>query len=342
MRAGADRRLALARAMGHASPPEHALPLLADLFHLAVEMYTAWSEGAGNELKWESEALALEVLKAVARLEPVLPQAVALLEEILLVRYKVSDERFEGLTFSSSTLTKKILPLLVDRRLAPQAIPALVSLLEADHPPAETQAQYIWQCALQWLSNAATLSQGQQEVVWRVGYGSPLILTRALALLVLGRQRPLSPRTWKTVTGLLRKSWLRLYIGRLWERMRLPDRDAWRFLGSGDIFLLAGVAVALTAEWSAEPGLLSADQREALYRLWFQAASDLNFTLEANRVLETGLVAESAPSEARGLALALGPAVDKSPAEGSYWLIQPANLARQLLFRRGLAPDHSL
>jgi hypothetical protein len=336
MRAGADRRLALARALGHASPPEHALPLLADLFHLAVEMRTAWSEADGRprffpELAWESDALAIGTLKAVARLEPVVPQAVALLEEILLAQYEMPEGGFSGPALSPGTIMWEVLPLLVNHRLAPEAIPALVSLLERNHPLEEKYAQRIWQCALQWLSNVATLSPEQQEVVWRVGYGSPLILTRALALLVLGRQRPLSPRTWKTVTGLLRKSWLRLYIGRLWERTRLPDRDAWRFLGPGDVFLLVGVAVALTAEWAAEPGLLTAAQREALRRAWARAASDLNRSLEARLGVSTHPNVGKDWSDAGGLARALCGAVDRSPDDDPDWLVRPADLARVLL-----------
>ena len=96
MRAGASRRLALARALGQVRSPEIALPLLTDLFHLAVEMFLAWSRAGGMpryfpDLSWEASALALEVLKAVTQLEPVLPQAVALLEEILLARYRMPE-----------------------------------------------------------------------------------------------------------------------------------------------------------------------------------------------------------------------------------------------------------
>jgi hypothetical protein len=124
---------------------------------------------------------------------------------------------------------------------------------------------------------------------------------------------------------------LRLYIGRLWERTRLPDRDAWRFLGTGDIFLLAGVAVALTAEWSAEPGLLTADQREALRHACSHAASDLNRSLEAQLSVSAHPNMGKDWSSAIGLARALCNAVGKSPNDDSDWLVRPADLSRSLL-----------
>lgn len=339
MRAGADRRLALARALGHASSPENALPLLTDLFRLAVEMRTAWSEAGGMpgffpELAWESDALVLETLKAVVQLEPVLPQAVVLLEEILLAQYKMPEGGFSGPTLSPGAIAQKVLPLLVGRRLAPEAIPVLVALLTHEHPPKEKRDQHIWQCALQWLSNTSALSMEQQEVIWNTGYASPLILTRALALLVLGRQRPVSQRTWETVLGLLRTPWRRLYQDRSAEIARLSDRNAWFILGPGDVFLLAGVAVGLTAEWSAA-GLLTDEQREALRQAWLRASSDLNRTSEARLAESTHPNTGKDWSTAKGLAIALCSAVSKSSDDDPDWLIRPADLARNLLLITG-------
>ncbi|MEZ0395926.1 MAG: hypothetical protein ABWK53_05815 [Anaerolineales bacterium] len=45
------------------------------------------------------------------------------------------------------------------------------------------------------MSNLRTLTSSQQELLWEKAYATPELLTRALALLVLGRQRPLSERT---------------------------------------------------------------------------------------------------------------------------------------------------
>lgn len=336
MRAGADRRLALVRVLGRASPPEHALPLLADLFRLAVEMRTAWSEAGGMprffpELAWEADALAIGTLKAVAQLEPVLPQAVALLEEILLAQYEMPEGGFSGPTLSPAAITREILPLLVNRRLAPEAIPALIALLEHNHPPEEKREQRIWQCALQWLSKTSALNVEQQEVIWNVGYASSLILTRALALLVLGRQRPLGRRTWETVLGLLHTPWRQLYRDRSAEIVRLSDRNAWFILGPGDVFLLAGVAVALTAEWAAETGLLTDEQRNAVHQAWLSASSDLNRTLEPRLAESTHPNTGKDWSDAKGLARALCSAVSKSPDDDPDWLVRPADLARNLL-----------
>ena len=336
MRAGADRRLALARALGYAASPEQALPLLADLFRLAVEMRAAWSEAGGMprffpELAWESSALALETLKTVARSEPILPQAIALLEEILLAPYHMP----EGEPIGSGAITQKVLPLLINRRLAPESLPALVGVLEHEHPPEEKRAQRIWQCALQWLSNTSALSIEQQEVIWRVGYASPLILTRALALLVLGRQRPLSGRTWDTVLNLLHTPWRQLYQDRSAEIARLSDRNAWFILGPGDVFLVVGVAVALTAEWVTETGLLTDEQRNAVRRAWLRASSDFNRSLEARLAESTHPNTGKDWSYARGLALNLCHAVGYPLDADPDWLIRPADLARDLLLITG-------
>ena len=340
MRAGADRRLALLRALGRSSSPEHALPLLADLFQLAVEIYMAWHEAGGMprffpEFGWESNALANGTLKALAQLEPVLPQAVALLEEILLAQYNMPEGGFDGPTLSSDTITQEILPLLVGRHLAPKAVPALVELLEHDQPPQEKCKQRIWQIALQWLTNASALSTEQQEVIWRVGYASPLILTRALALLVLGRQRPLSQRTRKTVLGLLHTPCRQLHQDRSAEITRLSDRNTWSYFDPGDVFLVSGVAVALTAEWWVEMGLLASEQEKALRQAWSHASSPLNCALEARLAKSTHPNTGKSWSDAKGPALALCRAVSKSPDDDPDWLVRPADLTRKLLLTIG-------
>lgn len=340
MRSGASRRLALTRALGRADSPEYALPLLADLFYLAVEMFLAWDRAGGlpryfPDLSWEANALALEVLKATVQLEPVLPQAVALLEEMLLTQYNMPEGGFSA-SFSAAVIEQEVLPLLVTGRISPTAIPALVVLLQRDYPVEEKRSQRIWQCALQWLSNASTLNAEQQEIIWNVGYVSPLMLIRSLALLVLGRQRPISRRTWTTVVGLLRTSWLQLYRERAAEIERLSDRNAWFILGPGDVFLLVGVAVALTAEWSSEAGLLSDEEQQTLKQAWQKASSDLNQKLEARLAESTHPLTGKDWSFAKGLALSLCAAVGRSPDDDPDWLTRPADLARGLLPSPGL------
>ncbi len=336
MYAGADRRLALVRALGRSQSPEHALPLLEELFQLAVEMYTAWYKVRNGihyfpRLCSEAEALAAEILKATARLEPVLPQAVTLIEKILLAPYEMPVGLFSGPALSPNAVTREILPLLVKRRLTSEAVSALVELLEHEHPPGEKHAQRVWQIALQWLSNASDLSAEQQEVVWKVGYASPLILTRALALLVLGRQRPIPPRTWETVLNLLCTPWRRLYQNRGAEIARLSDRRDWHIIGPDDMFLVPGVAVALTAEWFDEKGLLTDEQKNIVRQAWLRASSDTNLHLEAHIGGSTHPLGGKESSIARGLAYTLCVAVKKSPDDDPDWLVRPADLARNLL-----------
>lgn len=340
MHAGADHRLALARALGRSSSPEHAIPLLADLFQLAVEIYMAWHKAGGMprffpELGWESNALAIGTLKALVQLEPVLPQAVDLLEEILLAQYKMPEGGFDGPTLSPDTITQEVLPSLVGRRLAPEVVPALVELLEHDQPPQEKHKQRIWQITLQWLSNISALSTEQQEVIWRVGYISPLILTRALALLVLGRQRPISQQVWETVLTLQCTPWRQLYQSYSAEIARLSDRNAWLIFNPGDVFLLSGVAVALTAEWYTKADLLVNEQREVLHRTWSHASSDYNRALEARLAHSTHPLTGKDWSNAKGLALSLCSAVGKSPDDDPDWLVRPGDLARNLSLTNG-------
>lgn len=339
MHVGADRRLAMARALGRVTSPENALPLLADLFQLAVEMYMAWDMAGGiprffPELSWEADALALEVLKAVVQHDPVLPQAVDLLEEMFLAQYHLPEGGLST-TFSIATVTQEILPLLVDRHITPQAIPALVELLKRDFSLGEEYRQSIWQCALQWLSKSSTLNIEQQEIVWNVGYASLVILTRSLALLVLGRQRPLSQRVWETVLTLLHTPWRQLYQSYSAEIARLSDRNAWFIFNPGDVFLLSGVAVALTAEWYTEADLLVNEQREMLYQTWSRASSDYNRTLEARLAHSTHPLTGKDWSNAKGLALSLCSAVGKSPDDDPDWLVRPGDLARNLPLTNG-------
>lgn len=333
-RVGAPRRLALVHALRQAQPLL-ALPLLRDLFYLAVELCTVWSEADGMpryfpEFFWESNPLAQEVLKSVVQLEPVFPQAVALLEEILLTARKVPEGGFGGPTFSPAAITEEILPLMVNRPLMPDAVPILIDLLEHDYPPEEQYAQSIWKCALQWLSNTSTLSADQQEILWQRGYASPDILTRALALLALGRQRPLSEKTWQTVRHLLRLSPQARYNERRAEITRLRNQEDYFFPHPGDAFLLAGVAVSLAAEW-LKSDLLSPAQRAELRDSLQKAASPLYRGLELKLAEGTHPLFGKEKSFAQSLALSLCDAVHRAPDDDPDWLVRPADLAYSLL-----------
>lgn len=324
MRAGADRRLALTRALSQSSSLEHALPLLDDLSQLVVELYIGWyTTHYFPELRFESNALAIGTLEAVAQLEPVVPQGVTLLEKMLLAQYELPEGGYDT-ALSLGVITEEVLSLLVDRRLTHEAIPVLVELLEHKYPVEEVHRQRIWMCALQWLSNTSAVSSEEQEIIWKVGYASPSMYTRSLALLALGRQRPLGQRTWETVLGLLHRPWLRLYQKRSWEIMRLGDRSAWHIC-PGDAFLLPGVAVALTAEWMAETRLLNNEQKKAVTQAWSRASSIWNRILEAHLAENIGV--PRAPSIARTLC----GAANKSPDDDPSWLNRPADLARGLL-----------
>ena len=335
-RVGAPRRLALARALRQAQPLL-ALPLLRDLFYLAVELCTVWSEAGGMpryfpEFRWESNPLAQEILKSVVQLEPVLPQAVALLEEILLTARKVPEGGFNGPTFSPGAIAEQVLPLMVNRSLAPEAVPVLVALLEHPYPPEEQRAQSIWKCALQWLSNTSTLSADQQEILWRVGYVSPDMLTRSLALLALGRQRPLHEKTWQTVRHLLRLSPQARYNERRQEIARLSNREEYFFFFKpGDAFLLGGVAVSLAAEWLKSPDLLTPVQRADLRASLQKAASPFHRSLETKFSQSTHPHLGPESSSARSLALSLCQAIGRSPDDDPDWLTRPADLAYSIL-----------
>ncbi|ACL23620.1 hypothetical protein [Chloroflexus aggregans] len=331
-RAGTPRRLALARALASASP-QHALPLLRELFYLAVELCTVWSEAGGMprhfpEFFWEANPLAQQVLKTVVQLEPVCPQAVNLLEEIIPAHYNVPEGGFNGPTFSPGVIEREILPLMVNRFVSPQAIPALVHLLQQDYPPEQRYEQTIWKCTLQWLTNVSALTTDQQATLWQHGYASPDLLTRALALLALGRQRPLTEQTWQTVRRLLRSSSLALYDQRQREIARLNRQGAdFVFDAPGQVFLLKGVAVALAAEWRQSPGLLTPAQRADLQDSLRKAASSFQRTLEARLTASSHAGFSQEHSPLRALALSLCDAVHRSPDDDPDWLLHPADLA---------------
>lgn len=325
-RAAAPRRLALARALASVFTPEHALPLLRDLFDLACEMYRAWhqSEYLFTELHREAGPLAREAARSLLALQPLLPEAVTLLAEILHSSDSLPESGFHEL--NPAFIRTDLLPSLVGKVVSPQSIPALLDLLT--HPPSSAahRRELERQAALQALSILPTLTTDQQEFLWQHGYASPDILTRALALLALGRQRPLSDKTWQTVRRLLRLSPQTRYNQRRAEIARLPHREAYFFTHPGDAFLLAGVAVSLAAEWLKSADLSPA-QRADLRQSLQKAASPLYRGLEA----KFSPLPSGEGTGVRALALSLCAAVRHDPADDPDWLVRPADLAYSLL-----------
>ncbi len=335
MRAGAPRRLALARALRHRvpSPDDMALLLLADAFQVARAMYEGWSLAGGMpryfpEFYWEADNLVRQIAETVASLEPVLPETVALLEEMLLAQYDMPEGGF-SYEFSPAYIWRELLPLLIQREIAPRAVPLLVGLLARPLPEREREEQRLWQYALACLSNVSTLDPEQQVLVWKVGFASPFMLTRSLALLVLGRQRPPSEQTWQTVLNILQTSWWRLYQRRKKEISQLKD-PSWFF--TGDVFLLAGVAVAMAAEWLKTRVLDSKQIRLVHYALQ-RAASPLNQVIESRLSTSTHPMMGPEHSFAKSLALSLYAAVGKSGDEDPDWLVRPAELAQYILYQ---------
>jgi hypothetical protein len=335
MQAGAYRRIALARALQYIRDPELLLPLLRDLseeaFELAVDLVSAWSvdgeaPGAFPEFHREADKLAKELLQAVASL-PVTPQVVNLLREMVLAPSRISEQGLSR-TFSPDFIWSTILPLMVRREVYAEAIPPMFTILQ--EPPIGERHQLVQQCILQWLSNVSTLDTTQQEIIWQSGYTSPDILTRSLALLVLGRQRPPSTRTWQTILGLLNTSWIVHYIRRTLEIARMRDS----FPEPNDVFLLLGTAVALSAEWAREKESLSAEQFQALHRAWRRASSDVHRLIEG--LLSQPGILSIRVNYARGLARNLCDAVVNPPTTTPTCSV--ANLSGLAL--RGLKSGH--
>lgn len=326
-RSGAPRRRALARALASASP-SLALPLLRGLFTLACEMYQAWylTERYYTELYREAGPLAEEIARSLVTLSPLLPEAVTLLRDLLLTHETLPEGGFSEL--NPQFVRTQLLPHLVNKPVHESALPLLLDLVQ--HPPAETtphRRELLRQVALQALSNVRTLDTAQQQALWESAYASPQILTRALSLLVLGRQRPLSEPAWSEVNRLLRLSPSSLLAARRREIRRLPEAQRELIFGPGDVFLLGGVAVALAAEWLTEGNLLVLSRRADLLDTLRRAASEFNRSLE-ERLAESihphlGMEASSA----RSLALSLCDALGRSPADDPDWLTHPADIA---------------
>lgn len=331
-RSGAPRRRALARALA-AAPPSLTLPLLRDLFTLACEMYRAWyvTERNFTEFYWEANPLAQEVARSTFALSPLLPEAVTLMRDLLQTHETLPECGFNDL--NPQFVRQSLLPLLVNKPMEAAAIPLLLDL--AQHLPAEApiyRRELLRQVALQALSNVHTLTPAQQELLWETAYASPDIFTRALTLLVLGRQRPLSERILREVERLIRLSPQARIAERRHELARLPEETRRALTANpGDVFLLGGVAVGLAAEWLLERNLLPSARRAELLATLRRAATEFNRSLEARLAESTYPHMPPESSFARSLALSLCDALRRSPANDPDWLTRPSDLAGQLL-----------
>lgn len=325
LRVGASRRRAIARALACAPSPL-ALPLLRDLFDLACAMIRAWhaTEYALSEFYHEANLLAQEIARSLFALSPLLPEAVSLMRDLLLTHETLPEHGFD---LNAQFVREQLLPKLVHQSVHESAIPSLLDL--AQHPPPEAppyRQELFRQVALQALSNVRTLRLEQQQALWETAYASPAILSRALTLLVLGRQHPPGERTRQEVLRLLRASPQTLFAERRRELARLAAPEAYGY-GPGDVFLLGGVAVALAAEWLQDAGALSPTHRTGLWAALRQAAGDFRRAAEARLAESTHPHLPAEASAARSLALSLCDALGRSPEEDPDWLTRPADLA---------------
>ncbi len=331
LRSGAARRLALARALA-ALPPDLALPALRRLFDLACEMYRAWyeSDRLYTEFYRESNDLAAALRDTLFTLQPLQPETVLLLRDLLLTSETLPESGFT-LGLSPGALSRTMSPLAA-RTVNPQAVERLLEWFEPGFLPLHNPYKQTVskQLALLALSSVTNLTPAQREALWRVGYAAPDMHTRSLTLLVLGRQRPLDERAWRTVLDLLHTSWLSHYRQRVAEIRRLEEQVKYPLLLPGDVFLLLGVAVTVSAEWSRD-SVLSPQQHASLRRAWEKAASELNRIVEARLAESTHPHIPADRAATLGLARSLCQVVGKSPADDPDWLTRPAALALELL-----------
>ena len=244
-REGADKRLAVAKALGKIHYPYLALPLLENLLQLALEMEQAWKSSRYTEFSYEARQIARETLKSIAMLKPLTAQAVLLIQKTLM-----ASRAHESLLHSELTpdFIHELMPLLT-HGVSAEAVPVLIELVWHNHcgplindeslcvrrdEPAPLKAyerpslqliigekfhrylhiiQYegyhaegmILLCALQSLANVTDLTFPQQQIIWRVYRSSWHALTKSLCLLILGRQRPVREETVHELIRVLRQ-----------------------------------------------------------------------------------------------------------------------------------------
>ncbi len=348
MRAGAARRLVLVRTLARKNEhPDLALPILANAFQLAVELGKAWAESGYyfTEFYREAEGLAWETISTIASLDTFLPQAISLLETMLFSPNRLPERLFDT-SFSPANVHEKILPLL--SRLGSvevEAVPGLLEIVERNFPRPGIywtdeieSGLLVLQCSLQVLSKVSTLTETQQDVIFRIYRAMPDNLTRALSLLVLGRQRPLSESILDVIVKIVQVSPIIVYSRRVSElrkhRAELP------YARLDDAFLVQGTAVALAGELLISPEvLISSSQRTRLQQTLRRAASSFNRLLEPHLTNSTHSMMGKEHSMAQGLVSSLDTAIGQSSDADPDWLVHPADLAYRIiqdLIRRGI------
>ncbi|MGA9350537.1 MAG: hypothetical protein WBW48_17290 [Anaerolineae bacterium] len=244
-REGADKRLAVAKALGKIHYPHLALPLLENLLQLALEMEQAWKSSRYTEFSYEARQIARETLKSIAMLKPLTVQAVLLIQKTLMASRTHESPLNSEL---HPDFIHELMPLLT-HEVSSEAVPVLIELVwrnhcgplindespcvrrdepvplkALEHPSLqltigekihrylhiyEPEGYYaegmILLCALQALANVTDLTLPQQQIIWRVYRSSWHALTKSLCLLILGRQRPVREETVRELVRVLRQ-----------------------------------------------------------------------------------------------------------------------------------------
>ncbi len=335
VRCGAPFRRALAVSARHFSPARAVL-LLARLFDLAVEMGRAWAESDHflTELSREANLLVGALLDSLTRLRPFPPDAISLLETMLLAPAHL-PERLFSLELSPAKVQQIALPNLAQTYPSPEALPALFDALRRNGlPPDEmsSRRRLVTLSLLHLLFHGVAFDEVQRQILSDIFSQSPDALTQAAALLAWGRGRPVRQDVFQTALKTLRPSPIRFVVSRQVELWRRKGESS---ALPGGFFLVQGVAVALLLEWLREESLPS-DWREQAQRALQQTASSFRRTLEPRLAESTHPLQSPAASSARGLWRAIAPSLGLPLTADPDRLLYPAQLAYEGMSLRGV------
>jgi hypothetical protein len=145
-------------------------------------MYRAWyeSDRLFTEFYRESNDLAAALRDTLFALQPLQPETVLLLRDLLLSSETLPEGGFT-LELSPGALSRTMSPFAA-RTVSPEAIERLLEWFEPGFLPLHNPYKQTVskQLALLALSNVSNLSPAQREALWRVGYAAPDMLTRSL------------------------------------------------------------------------------------------------------------------------------------------------------------------
>lgn len=326
MRRGAPFRRALAVSARYFSPARAVL-LLSRLFDLAVEMGRAWAESDHflTELYREANLLVSALLDSLTRLRPFPPEAIPLLETMLLAPAHL-PERLFSLELSPAKVQQIALPNLAQTHALPEALPELFDALRRNGLPPEgtpSRRRLVTLCLLHLLFHGVTFNEAQRRILSEIFSQSPDALTQAAALLAWGRGRPVGQDVFQATLDALRPSPLWPVMLR---QMGLRRNKAESRASPGGFFLVRGVAVSLLMEWLREEVLPSKWQEQA-QRALQQAASAFHRTLEPRLTESTHPLQSATASAARGLWRAIAPSLGLPLTADPDRLVYPAQLA---------------